>query len=380
MQGPSDYNKGIRIYALSTGWTVSVSVMRHARVSTFSAEYLALPPVVYPDIKEYVYYIASYQWNNRVLTNYSSSILLVGTQRNTSVMITPTQQVDIPAHFRNPSYKWSSVEAGESYSFRMDAMETVHFENYFDLTGSKIISNKPLTVIGFHECTDIPIGRGFCDAIVEQFPPTVTWGRFFLVTALHSRLTGERYRVIAKTSATTVKMNCVNSSLPEFGHVTLFLNDSGQVREFELGKDRYCSVMADKPILLVQYSQGYSMDRVGDPFMTVIPPVVQYKEGPVIVYSPRAFYNHITITISPEYYNDGRSIYINNTVISNWYPIYCGRSSVCGYGARRSVPVGSHKIRHTLQQAKYFVMSYGFEYHDGYGSSAGVGLQHIAGS
>ena len=379
IQGSSDYDKGIWIYPLFSGQTVSVSVMKLALISSLSGEYLALPPLSYPNLEEYAYYITSYQWNNRVLTNYSSIVLLVGTQANTSVILTPTQRLQIPRHFWNPSYNWSTVEPGESYSFKVNEMETVHLENFYDLTGTKIVSDKPITVIGGHECVDVPIGAGFCDALVEQFPPTVTWGRFFLVMSLNSRQTGEQYRIIAMKEVTVIKVKCVNGTSSEFGHVTLLLNRTGQVREFELGRDRYCSMTANKPILLVQYSQGYSIDRVGDPFMAVIPPVEQYKKGFVVAKAPQSFHNHISITVSPEYYGNGRSIFIDNTLVNNWIPIYCGVSSICGYGARQSVEVGIHKIQHTLPQAKFFVMSYGFEYHDGYGSSAGMEISQIAG-
>jgi len=377
--GSADYNKGIRVHTLRKTWTLSVSVMKHAQINSLSAGYLAQPPSMYSGLEEYEYYAASYQWVNRVRSNFSSVILLVGTQANTSVVITPNRAVQVPEHFRNPSYNWSVVEAGESYSFKMNTLETAHFESFFDLTGSKLTSNKPLVVIGAHECADVPVGVGFCDSLAEQFPPTITWGRFFLVTALHSRLTGERFRIITKNRATIAKVKCVNSSLPEFGHVNLILNKTGTIREFELGKNQFCSITANKPVLVVQYSLGYAMDGVGDPFMAVIPPVEQYKEGPVVIKSPRAFKNHVTITISLEHYNNGRNVFINNTAVRDWSPVYCGRSFVCGYAARQSVPVGAHSIRHVSPEARFYVLSYGFEYHDGYGSSAGMRLNQIAG-
>lgn len=377
IQGSSDHDKGIHIYSATPSRVISVSVMKHALVSTLSCAYLALPPIAYPGLKEYAYYISSYQWNNRIPTNYSSVIELVGTQAKTNVIIKPTQEIEIPLYFRNPSYNWSTVQPGEAYSFSLGKMQTVHIENFFDLTGTKIISDKPLTVLGAHECVDIPIGIGFCDSIAEQFPPTITWGRFFLLTSLNSRLIGERYRIITMKASTIVRLKCVNGSRPEFGHVTMVLNDTGQSREFELGRDRFCSITTNKPILLVQYSQGYSLDGVGDPFMALIPPVEQYSNN-FTVSAPRAFYNHLTVTVPLEYFSNN-SILLNNTVVSGWIPIYCSESFVCGYGTRLRVQEGTHKIHHVHPQAKFLVMAYGFEYHDGYGLNAGMELNWIAG-
>lgn len=375
----SDHDKGIRVYSAIPSQVISVSVMKRALVGWLSCVYLALPPITYPSLEEYEYYISSYQWNNRIPTNFSSIIVLVGTQANTSVVITPSQEIEIPRFFRNPSYNWSRVEAGESYNLLLGIMQTVHIESFYDLTGTRITSDKPLTVLGAHECVDVPIGVGFCDSIVEQFPPTITWGRLFLLTSLHSRLTGERYRIITMKTSTMVELKCVSGSNPEFGYVTLLLNGTGRDREFELGLDRFCSVTANKPVLLIQYSQGYSIDGIGDPFMAMIPPVEQYSNNFTVV-APASFNNHLTITIPLEHFNNNNSILLNDTTVTTrWMPIYCSKTFVCGYGTRLSVQEGTHRIRHTHPLAKILVMAYGFEYHDGYGLNTGMELNWIAG-
>ena len=376
--GKEDYNKGIRVRPFLSNQKISVSVMKNARSSSLSGTYLALPPVVYTNLQEYVYYITSYYWNNRIQTNYSSTVLLVGTQDNTSVTITPSQRIEIPPHFIRDSYPLSVLNAGESYTVTLQPMETFHVESVHDLTGTRIVSNKPVTVLGSHECTDIPVGVRFCDFIVEQFPPTVNWGRFFLLASPHSRLTGERYKVVALKSYTSVKVKCVveSQSRPELGHVVMFLNASGEIREFELGRDRLCSVVSNKPILLVQYSLGYSLDQVGDPFMLVIPPVKQFKNN-FTVMAPRSYHNHLTIVVPLEFFDSSR-IFLNGSTITGWSPIYCSDSTTCGHGVRLSVPPGTHRVRHADPNATLMVYEYGFEYHDGYGQIAGMSLKRIA--
>ena len=377
IMGSSDHDKGIHVYSAIPSQLISIYVMKHATVSTLTSVYLALPPIIYHGLNDYEYYISSYQWNNRVSANFTSSVLLVGTQPNTSIIITPSQEIEIPQFFRNPSYNWSIVESGEAYTFSLGIMQTFHIESLADLTGTKITSNKPITVLGAHECVDVPTGVGFCDSIAEQFPPTITWGRLFLLVSLHSRLTGERYRIITMKASTKVQVKCVSSRNPEFGHVTLLLNDTGRSREFELGQDRFCSVSSNKPILLVQYSQGFSLDGIGDPFMAMIPPAEQYSNN-FVVMAPAAFNNHLTITVTPEYFSND-SILLNSTSVAGWMPIYCSKKFVCGYGTRLSVQEGTHKVYHIQPQAKLLVMVYGFEYHDGYGLNAGMELKWIAG-
>jgi hypothetical protein len=373
----SDYNKGVQIRTVRTNQKVSVSVMKHETVSTLSGSYLALPPITYQGLDEYQYYVTSYLWNNRIETNYSSIVVLVGSRSNTTVTITPSQRIEVPPHFLRPSYSQSIINAGESYTATIQAMETFHIESLHDLSGTKIVSNKPLTVLGSHECADVPVGVEFCDYLIEQFSPTVTWGRVFLLTSLHSRQTGELYKIITAKSLTSVKVKCAGTS-PDPGQVTMLFNTSGESREFALARDRYCSVVANKPVLVVQYSKGYFLDRIGDPFMLALPPISQYSNNFTFL-SPARYNNHITIVVPVQYY-DSSMILLNSSTVSGWSPIYCSGSDICGYGVRLSVPGGTHSVRHVGSGAILMVYVYGFEYHDGYGQIAGTKLIRIAGS
>lgn len=375
----NDYNKGLWIQPFSPHHKISVSVMKKARRSMLSGTYLAHPPVKYPNLQSYEYYATSYYWNNRVPTDYSSTVVLVGTEANTSVTITPSQQIEIPPHFIRESYPLRILNAGESYTVTLQPMETFHMETIRDLTGTKIVSNKPLTVLGSHECTDVPVGVMYCDYIVEQFPPTVTWGRFFLLASPHSRLTGEQYKAVATKSLTRIRLKCVveNSETPELGFMEMTLNASGDTREFEMGRDRFCSVISNKPMLLVQYSKGYSLDEVGDPFMSVVPPVSQYSNN-YTTKAPSSYNNHLTVTVPLKFFDRSR-IFLNGTTIREWSPIYCSNLTMCGYGTRFSVPPGTHRVHHADPDAELMVYEYGFEFHDGYGQIAGMKLNKIAG-
>lgn len=376
-----DYDKGIWIHPLNPARKISVSIMKVALVNSLSGNYLALPPVSYQNLNKYEYFVTSYFWNNRLPTNYSSTVVLVGCETNTSVMITPSQQVEVPPHFLAPSYPHGTLNAGESYTVTLQPMETLHIESIYDLTATRIISDKPLTVLGSHECADVPVGVEFCDYLVEQFPATITWGRFFLLASPNSRETGEHYKIIVLKSLTSAKVKCVpdgGGDSPELGHVTMLFNASGDSREFKLGANRLCSVVADKPILLVQYSLGYFLDHIGDPFMLMIPPVEQYTNHYTVT-SPTSFNNHLTITVPLEYYGNSK-ILLNGTTITAWSPVYCSNEDICGYAARFPVPPGTHMLHHADINGKFMVLTYGFEYHDGYGQIAGMELEWIAGN
>lgn len=374
-----DYNKGIWISPVNPTHEISVTVMKHATANTLSGTYLALPATSYPHVREYEYFITSYFWNNRVSSNYSSTVVLVGCETNTSVVITPSQDVEIPPHFVRASYPRGRLEAGESYPVIIQPMETLHLESFDDLTGTRVVSDKPLTVLGSHECADVPVDVGFCDFLVEQFPPTLAWGRFFLLASPNSRMTGELYKIVGAKASTRARVKCVveGERSPESGHMTLVLDAPGEAKEFRLGRDRLCSVVSDKPVLLVQYSLGYSLDEVGDPYMLMIPPVKQYSNDYTFA-SPVSYQNHLTVTVPLEDYNDGE-ILLNDTTIGGWLPVYCSDAEVCGYATRRSLPPGTHRVRHSGARGSIMAYVYGFEYHDGYGHTAGMTLRQIAG-
>ncbi len=61
----------------------------------------------------------------------------------------------------------------------------MQIENDNDLTGTRITSSKPLSVFSGSDCANVPQGKGGCDHLVEQVPPTVTWwGSKFFVASL----------------------------------------------------------------------------------------------------------------------------------------------------------------------------------------------------
>ena len=63
-------------------------------------------------------------------------------------------------------------------------MEIYQIESDNDLTRTRITSSKPLSAFSGSDCAEIPQGIRYCDHLVEQVPPTVTWGLKFLVAYL----------------------------------------------------------------------------------------------------------------------------------------------------------------------------------------------------
>ena len=71
---------------------------------------------------------------------------------NTTITIVPTQMIEVPEDPQNPSNPTTIINAGNTYTITLHLMQTLLIGAVDDLTGTQIVSNKPLTVISGHEC------------------------------------------------------------------------------------------------------------------------------------------------------------------------------------------------------------------------------------
>ena len=132
-----------------------------------------------------------------------SQILIVSCRGNTIVTITPTQDICLPENPQLSDSIYLNISAGESHTVTLQELQSLLIgEPDIDLSGTKIVSNHPLTVVGGHDCVQIPTEYGDCDPISTQIPPTVNWGNSFLLPPLTSRTNGQRYKIIASENNT----------------------------------------------------------------------------------------------------------------------------------------------------------------------------------
>ncbi len=140
-------------------------------------------------------------------------------------------------------------------------------------------------------CAQVPNGIGSCDHLVEQVPPTVTWGSKFLVASLEGRSSGERIRVLS-VRAVSVAVNCDTVvSVSEF-------QETGG--EFEIPINSFCSIESTSPVLVAQYAYGGQIDGVGDPLMMIIPPIEQYTNNYFVEAFPLFESNYVMVYVSTE--------------------------------------------------------------------------------
>ena len=344
VQNSYDRNKGIRVKA-EEDKTIVVYGLSYLQLS--SDAFLALPCNRLP-VAEYEYYAVTYR--TFFDSNLNSLILIVACEDDTLVT-TPIE------------------------SFVLQQQQTYQIERSdLDLTGTRIVSTKPISVFGAHRCANVPVTRGYCDHLTEQIPPTATWGTRFLVASLLGRESGERIRFITSQGA-TITLNCTTMNR------VYSLRTPGAWTEDEIQVNNFCSIEATYPILVSQFASGggFETDNFGDPFVMMIPPIEQYSNNYVLRALPEFEGNYLTIYVAPEYFQPDR-IFVNSSNIneSQWITVNCALSeAVCGYIARVSITSGDHRVYHEDSSARVGVSAYGFSRHSSYGYLGGLHLTTV---
>ena len=344
-----------------------ISVVMVGYTNTPRSTYLALPCHDQPT-DEYVYYGISHESKH---SNHYGQILLVGCRDNTTVTITPTQNIQLPLDIQQHDSAIVNVTSGSNYTVTLHALQTLLIATKLvDLSGTKIVSNYPLTVIGGHECATVPVLYSFCDPIATQAPPTINWGTQFLLVPLQSRSNGQRFKLITSTNNTQVNITCKENS------TAIVLALSGDMLTHDSDHNTFCYVQCSQLCYIAELAFGYDYQDsgYGDPLLMTVPPLRQYPHSVTFTTLPEMPTNFYNIAVPADTYFNG-TIIINGVLTKlNWTSIYNSNGTISGYGYTTSAN-GNYTISHSYPNGKIYVSVYGFYPSGGYGYTAGMLLQ-----
>ena len=363
-----------------------LSVVAFTEEYSSSDTFRVMPPVRLPDTG-YEYYAVSVPRARLTLPasdggediiappEGKSAVVLVTTEDNTGITVTLTQDItNVDANDIIDQIGGQTLSAGVEYSFTFSkAMQTLYLASDDDLTGSRVISNKPISFISGHECGTVPFDIHFCDQLVEQLPPSSTWGKRFITAPIASRYAVDIFRIVASRDSTEVQSNCLEDSLNL---------DAGEFMEFNVSSSSYCYFESSQPLIMVQFSVASDLDNVleGDPFMVVIPPVEQYRNSYVISTfnssdetNPGVNYINILVPADsggPEGVRfDGQPLPSSVQFIE----INCISSEVtCAYAAQMNITMASHLLSTSDPNATVNAIVYWLSFRVGHGYFAGM--------
>ena len=348
----TERHKGLRIY--STGGESIYILVKNSFTLINLGTYLAYPCQTFEtesDKSEYNYFILSVESDVSF-----SQFLLVGCDNDTEMIIVPTEIVTIPEDPQNRLSMLATIESGAtSRRFTLHKLQTLVVSSVGDLTGTRITSNKPLTVISGHVCANVPPSRPGCEPLSVQIPPTLTWGTEFLLSPFAGRRGAQTFKAVTSQVNTSFTSVCGTTS-----------RETTEETSFRFNTDMFCYLKTSKPILLAQLSFGGSIDGIGDPAIALISPVDQYIRETEFFSLPTSEFsaNYISISVAAENFLPERILLDGSEINCEWQEIYSNASTldIAGYGCNTTVP-GERDVhtRHTVTHSRPIsVLAYGF--------------------
>ena len=317
------------------------------------------------------------------------SVVIVGTADETSVNII----VPVSAHIKmNNSANWTSLQAVRLYSYTIQKLQMVYIAATFftDLTGTKVIANKPISLFSGHECAFIPSRTLSCDHLMEQIPPTALWGRVYYFIPLASRMS-YAIKITAAYDSTVVDVHC-NETIESYR-----MNSRGFIM-LPYNNQEFCAVYANNEVLVAQFSYSFRTDSKGDAMMTLIPPTTHYTNN--IISSTfetsvkSTIYNHyINIIVLASYYQPEMISMTTAGVTTqslnshSWVAIIVNNVTVA-YAAQVNISHGVFEVTHSNSSALMTAVVYGFgiytetqqeNFAEGYGHPGWLAGQLVAG-
>jgi hypothetical protein len=288
--------------------------------------------------------------------------------------------------FRPRALTWKAKQIYKHYSVMLNKGDCYLVKSYpvqkgmGDLTGTIVVSNKPVGFLSGHVRTAVPqFLIPLWDSknhLVEMLQPVKSWGRKFATIKMlpyHYVPHGDMIRVTGFYPNTKVTVQTRN------GFQSHFLKDSGDFVSLKYF-DSPAFWTSDKPVQIGQYMMrsGHSTDVGGyDPALVTIPPLEQFVQkvnfitpgNPIV--NPEQFRYHFVSLIAEK--RALNSLVYDGKLIANFTPIMSQVIPGTDYHyARFSVPQGRHQI--TCQRGGFIATLIGVGDADAYAHIIGASV------
>jgi hypothetical protein len=161
--------------------------------------------------------------------------------------------------------KTITLNKGEVYH-----QNSIGFKQYnYDLTGTIILSNKPVAFLSGNTCAQVPSNKNFCDVLLEMLPPAELNGKEFIIPAFALR-DRSSIRVVATENGAKVNLNGSDVAILRAGE--FYQNDSIQGTAL---------LKTSENAYVVQYSQSSTASdvQIADPDMIVVSPMGSFTRS-----------------------------------------------------------------------------------------------------
>ena len=288
-----------------------------------------------------------------------SQVVVAAPYDGTLVTVTPSEAV---------LNGGSMAAAGVPFTVELKAGQAVMYipAQGLDLSGTHVLSNKPVAVFGGNQCGLVPAdAAGACDFLVSQLPSVDRFSRRVIVgETAHTGSGGNLLRVLSASDGNIVSLN----------GVPLVTLNAGEFHEVETLRGGGV-IEAAEPVLVVQYLKSQSEIKPfdGDPSMSHVPGA-DYWLSRYVVATPigdDAFADNYLHIVAPKSAID--SIVVNGVGVDSSQFQDVGASEY-GY-ANIPVDEGLHTVEADVD---FLAMLSGFSTFDSYLTLAATAYSHGA--
>ncbi len=329
-------DKGIHVTS-----TEPVGIHGMSKVQFSSDGYLALPT----EVLGTEYFVMAYGNEQAGVPELDGTqFAIVATEPDTTVIVVPSAVTG--THAAGVPFP-VLLGAGETYQLRAAGVGA-------DLTGTHLLSDKPIAVFGGHACANIrSASSAFCDYVVEQLPPVNRWASEFYMRRLATRSKGDTLRVLAGQDNTVVSVNGVPVANLNAGH----FYESVRPAAAALNGTQ---ITTSRPALVAQYSNSSDFDAVAnsDPFMSLVPGRPLFVPQQKILVPTLGFLTHHINVIAPTAFVG--SVLLDGVAMGGFTPI----AGTAYSEATKVVATGVHNL--TAAQP-VGVTLYGWNKYESYG-------------
>ncbi|XP_072028140.1 uncharacterized protein [Amphiura filiformis] len=263
---------------------------------------------------------------------------------------------------------------------QLQRYETVQFQvdktTGRSLSGSRIWSDKPISIVAGCECADVPLlPITSCDYVAVHLIPFEKWGLFYSLAPFGGReRSGYFVRIVAGRDDTLVTIG--NS----YGQILL---NAGKVYEQRILTENIITIAGTKPIFVVQYAPSHHIDDVGDSLMLIVPPIEQYINEVIsfAVFDSTAYRIEADyISIHTECDNIDDLLLDGLPLDDSWKMLRDDDAIMCAAQNTINSSQSVYNISHLSSDARISAMLYGFGKSlnaVSYGHAAGFGLENI---
>lgn len=343
----------------------NVTLVIHSE-ATFSSDACLVYPVRSLGKNYYVFSYESHLKAGRT-SRTPSQFLIVATEDNTKIKIIPSA----------PTFRFGMKEqnivmnTGDTYLVQADIIKDYPASETLDMTGTSVVSDKPVAVFGGHQRANIPYtDNSSRDYLLSQMMPLEAWGRDVFVVPF-----ADPSNIDNKTFDLTKLTVSYDDTQIFIGGQYFKTMNKGENIVLPIKEPMY--ITGDKPISASIYKRSTTVDNsnsttefTSDPFMVLYPPQNQFLSDYNFLNVDLVEYKaHYVNVVIPQ--NNTKNIILDGKpLVGNFKPI---PGSDFAY-ASIEVSAGAHQIS---ADTTFGICIYGYGQTNSYGYAGGMALREL---